>query len=74
MGVFTKHGVFRAVCARQGAGEYGRPLSAGPEAQRRFFHAVLDASAAHTDPRLEPPRSALRAELARFERLTGAAG
>ncbi len=49
-----------------------RPLSAGPEAQRWFFHAVLDASAPHTDPRLEPLRTALRSELARFERLTEA--
>ncbi|QXD14442.1 HD domain-containing protein [Rhodocaloribacter litoris] len=46
-----------------------KPLSAGPEAQRWFFRAVLEASTHHADPRLEPLRAALREEIERFERL-----
>lgn len=51
-----------------------RPLSAGPEAQRWFFRAVLELAAGRPDPRLEPLREALRAELERFERALEAPG
>lgn len=44
-------------------------LSAGPEAQHRFYRAVLDASDAHDDPRLVPMRARLDDELRRFETL-----
>jgi len=43
-------------------------LSAGAEAQRWFHQAVLDASTAHDDPRLEPMRERLHRELERLER------
>jgi hypothetical protein len=29
MWIFTKHGFFSAVCARQGKGEHGQPISFG---------------------------------------------
>jgi hypothetical protein len=48
-----------------------RALSAGPEAQRWFFRAVLDATRCHDDPRLAPMRARLDEEIARFERLAG---
>lgn len=48
-----------------------RALSAGPEAQRWFVRAVLDATRRHDDPRLEPLRAQLAEEASRFERLTG---
>lgn len=51
-----------------------RGLSAGPEQQRWYHQAVLDATRIHADPRLVPLQAALEAELARFERLTGLAG
>jgi (p)ppGpp synthase/HD superfamily hydrolase len=47
-----------------------RALSAGPERQRWFFHAVLAATRRHDDPRLAPMRARLEEEVARFERLT----
>lgn len=43
-----------------------RALSAGPDAQRWFFEAVLDASQRHADPRLEPMRDRLQREVGRF--------
>ena len=49
-----------------------RGLSAGPEQQRWYFNAVIAATEAHNDPRLDVLRDRLRAELARFEALTGA--
>ena len=49
-----------------------RGLSAGPEQQRWYFNAVLAATEAHTDPRLDILRARLRAELARFNELTAA--
>ncbi len=52
------------------AGPGRRALSAGPERQRWFFRAVLEASRAHTDPRLAPMREALEREIERFEHLT----
>lgn len=48
-----------------------RRLVAGPERQAWFIRAVLEASSAAVDPRLEPLRAALRDELRRFEELTG---
>ncbi|RME52057.1 MAG: HD domain-containing protein [Caldilineae bacterium] len=51
-----------------------RPLSAGPAEQRWFFHAVLEASEHHDDPRLKPLRAALRREFERFERLLASVG
>ncbi len=51
-----------------------RGLSAGPESQRWFFHAVLAASEAFDDARLEPMRARLRDEIVRFERLTDEEG
>ncbi|ARA94642.1 phosphohydrolase [Rhodothermaceae bacterium RA] len=47
-----------------------RGLSAGPDRQRWFHQAVLDASQAHDDPRLVPQRRRLQQEIERFERLT----
>ena len=49
-----------------------RGLSAGPEQQRWYFNAVLEATEAHDDPRLVPLRARLRAELKRFNELTAA--
>lgn len=46
-------------------------LSAGPAQQRWYVDAVLAATEHHDDPRLDGLRAAVRAELARFERLTG---
>ena len=46
-------------------------LSAGPAQQRWYFDAVLAATDAYADARLDGLRTPLRAELARFERLTG---
>jgi (p)ppGpp synthase/HD superfamily hydrolase len=43
-------------------------LSGDPEAQRWFHRAVLTASTAHDDPRLEPMRERLRREIERLER------
>jgi hypothetical protein len=48
-----------------------RGLSAGPEQQRWYFGAVLAATEVHDDPRLDRLRDRLRAELARFDRLSG---
>ena len=45
-------------------------LSAGPERQRWYFLAVLEATDHHEDPRLGALRDELRAELGRFEGLT----
>jgi (p)ppGpp synthase/HD superfamily hydrolase len=42
-------------------------LSGDAEAQRWFHRAVLEASEAHDDPRLDPMRDRLQAELDRFE-------
>jgi (p)ppGpp synthase/HD superfamily hydrolase len=42
-------------------------LSGGAEAQRWFHRAVLEASTAHEDPRLEPMRARLRQEIEHFE-------
>jgi len=44
-------------------------LSAGPDRQRAFYHAVLDASTSADDPRLEPMRTRLHDELRRFSDL-----
>ncbi len=44
-------------------------LSAGPEAQQRFYRAVLETSRAHDDPRLAPMRARLDEEIVRFETL-----
>ena len=41
-----------------------RALSAGPEAQRWFFRAVLDATRRYDDPRLVPMRARLGEEIA----------
>lgn len=46
-----------------------RGLSAGPEQQQWFHRAVLEASTAHDDPRLDPLRTRLADEIERFERL-----
>lgn len=51
-----------------------RGLSAGPAEQLWFFRAVLDASDAHDDPRLEPMRERLREEVERFTRLAADEG
>jgi (p)ppGpp synthase/HD superfamily hydrolase len=42
-------------------------LSGGPEAQRWFHRAVLEASTRHDDPRLDPMRERLRQEIKRLE-------
>lgn len=49
-----------------------RGLSAGPEAQRWYFRAVLEATRVHDDPRLVPQRARLEAEIRRFEALSPA--
>lgn len=59
--------VFTTTPARRG-------LSAGPEQQRWFHRAVLDASRTHDDPRLAPLRTRLVEELDRFDVLTGRGG
>jgi (p)ppGpp synthase/HD superfamily hydrolase len=46
-----------------------RGLSAGPEQQQWFHRAVLEASTAHDDPRLDPLRTRLADEIRRFEAL-----
>lgn len=46
-----------------------RALSAGPDEQLWFHHAVIDASRAHRDPRLEPMRAELEREIERFTAL-----
>ncbi len=51
-----------------------RSLSAGPDEQRWFFRAVLEASEPFAEPRLEPMRERLREEVTRFERLMGDEG
>ena len=48
-----------------------RGLSAGPERQRWFHRAVLDATRHHADVRLDALRERLAEEVERFERLTG---
>ena len=54
------------------ASEGGRQgLSAGPERQRWFHRAVLEATHHHTDGRLDGLRERLTEEITRFERLTG---
>lgn len=50
-----------------------KALSAGPERQRWFNRAVLEASRVHDDPRLAPMRRRLQEEIDRFARLTGQA-
>lgn len=47
-----------------------RALSAGPESQRWFFRAALDATRHHPDRRLVPMRDRLEAEIGRFDRAT----
>ncbi len=47
-----------------------RGLSAGPDRQRWFYHAVLDATSHHPDERLDALRDELRGQLARFDGLT----
>lgn len=42
-------------------------LSAGPDAQLWFHRAVLEATSAGDDPRLEPMRERLQQEIERFE-------
>lgn len=44
----------------------GRGLSAGPDQQLWFHEAVLDATRAHDDPRLEPMRERLQSEIDEF--------
>lgn len=51
-----------------------RALSAGPEDQRWFFDAVLDATRHHSDPRLVPMRERLAEEVGRFTRAAGLVG
>jgi hypothetical protein len=51
-----------------------RGLSAGPEAQLWFFHAVSQAVSNHADPRLCPLRVQLSAEVERFARLSPPGG
>ncbi len=48
-----------------------RGLSAGPDRQRWFYIAVLEATEHHADERLTPLRHELREQLARFDQLTG---
>ena len=50
-----------------------RALSAGPEEQAWFFHAVLGATRVHDDPRLDPMRARLAEEIEQFERVAGLA-
>ena len=50
-----------------------RALSAGPEDQAWFFRAVLGATRHHEDPRLDPMRERLMAEVERFDRASGIA-
>jgi (p)ppGpp synthase/HD superfamily hydrolase len=50
-----------------------RGLSAGPDRQRWFYHAVLQTTEQHQDERLDALRAELRAQLERFDRLTGLA-
>ena len=45
---------------------HGRGLSAGPQGQLWFHQAVLDASRAHDDIRLEPMRERLQTEVDEF--------
>lgn len=52
-------------------GPHRKAFSAGPEAQRWFFKAVLAASRVHSDPRLEPMRARLTEEIDRFCTLIG---
>jgi hypothetical protein len=47
-----------------------RGLSAGPEQQRWFHRAVLNASSEHSDDRLAPLQARLEQEIERFEALT----
>ena len=51
-----------------------RALSAGPAEQRWFYHAVLEATAPHDDPRLGTLRYRLTDEIERFEGLVGRSG
>jgi len=51
-----------------------RRLSAGPDQQQWFFHAVLKASTHQDDPRLDDLRARLAEEIARFEQLNGLFG
>ena len=45
---------------------HGRGLSAGPQEQLWFHEAVLDATQAHDDPRLDPMRERLEVEINDF--------
>ena len=49
--------------------KHRRGLSAGPDRQLWFHHAVLDAGSRHDDPRLIPQRHRLQREIERFETL-----
>ena len=51
-----------------------RALSADAAAQDWFFHAVLDTTTRHDDPRLVPMRERLAVEIERFEQAAGLAG
>lgn len=51
---------------------YGRGLSYGPAEQLWFHVSVVEATARHDDPRLEPMRARLRQELELFRERTGA--
>ena len=57
--------------SEEGPGRSRRGLSAGPEAQRCFFEAVLEATERHDDARLVPMRARLRREVERFAALAG---
>ncbi len=46
-----------------------KAFSAGPEEQRWYFEAVISASRAYSDPRLEPMRTRLAQEIDRFRAL-----
>lgn len=48
-------------------------LSAGPDDQLWYFHAVLEATRRHGDPRLVPQRQRLAGEVERFARAAGLA-
>jgi hypothetical protein len=43
MWIFTKHGFFSAVCARQGSGTYGKPVDLNRMMVRARVRAHLDA-------------------------------
>ncbi len=55
-----------------GPGRIG--LTSGPERQRWFYAAVVEATARHPDARLDALRAALAAEQARFDALVAGVG